>query len=127
MGGYGSGRKASHHVTSECIPIDTTLLLKHGYLAGAMEQSSTLTYTAKRQTFWRTWEGEQLESEQSGLNFTIERYTDGQPGLFRQWEACGHMTLRYGIKRDNASVQPLQIEVAMVTTQPHFSGRRWWF
>ncbi len=101
---------------------------KHGYLSGALVRNGVMTYTARRQTFKRTWESEQTEEEQqTGLNFTIERYADGEPGPFRQWEASGHITLQYDVKRGDEVAQPMQHEIALVVTHPNYGGQRWWF
>ena len=34
MGGYGSGRRKQHHITNDCITIDTAQLRKHKLLTG---------------------------------------------------------------------------------------------
>src|SRR6266568_5579266 len=120
MGGYGSGRRVRCSLISECLPVDTSFLLKRKMLTGG-KQGGKLTFTIGMKDI----KGKVTETKHN-LSCLVERYGE-EEGEFSKVDAAGHLTLRYGIKRGDTPVQPARIEVAMVTTQPHFGGQRWWF
>lgn len=105
MGGYGSGRTKRHHITDECISIDLSAL--HPFLRSE-EPSIVATCTETR--------GKQRE--QHKLRLTVTRYQPGE-GLFRCWDAIGHVTMRY--EKMGA------VHIPLVTTCPNYGGVRYWF
>src|ERR1051326_5244354 len=107
MGGYRSGRTKQHHSTDECIAIDTMALRKQGLFVGDTT-STTLTCTIN---------GIKTEGETTTahtMNIQVNRYRPGQPGPFSRWDATGHVTLSFGIKKGAEKPQKHRIDLPVV-------------
>lgn len=127
MGGFGSGRKATSQLTSEYIPIDTMMLLKRGCLTGdKLKTSGQLNFSVTQRTFEKWGQKAELPEKQA-LLMNVERYADGQPGMFSQWDASGHLSLTYTIKVGEVAPVPMCHDLPLVVTHPHYGGVRWWF
>ena len=77
MGGYGSGRKKVHAITGECLPLDTSFLLKRKMLTGKLKQGGELTFTISAKDV----KGKMTETHHT-LHCIVERYGD-EGGRFR--------------------------------------------
>src|SRR5947209_5190096 len=101
MGGLGSGRRTTAHLTTECLALDLTRFLKRGFLMGdKLVTGGSLAFTEEKQRFALRWEEKEKPTEKHSLYFLIERYADDeQAGMFRQGDAAGHVTLMYRVKR----------------------------
>jgi hypothetical protein len=122
MGGYGSGRTKWHHVTDECLPIDTMQLRKLGMLSGKkLEVGGQMSYTSTSKNV----KGKQ-EKRHHGIVMLVKRYAPGESGKFAKWEASGHLTLTYAVKQGEQQ-KAYHIDIPLVTTSPNYGGLRWWF
>ncbi len=81
MGGYGSGRRKVHAITSECLSLDTSLLLKRKMLTGKLKQSGDVTFTHRAKDI----KGKVKETQHI-LSCIVERYDD-EGGEFSRWDA----------------------------------------
>ncbi len=120
MGGYGSGRRKAHSITSECLPLDTSFLLSHRMLTGNLKQSSDLAFTSSS----RDIKGKVTTTHHT-LSCIVERYS-GEGGLFSRWDAAGHITLHYGIKQGEQT-KICNRDIPLVVTHPYYGGVRWWY
>ncbi len=68
MGGYGSGRRVRYSLTSECLPLDTSFLLKRKMLTGG-KQGGELTFTSSTKDI----KGKVTETKHN-LYCLVERY-----------------------------------------------------
>src|SRR5712691_3143292 len=133
MGGYGSGRRVSAQLTTECLTLDMSGFLKKGYLTGEkLTTGGNLFYTAyPSKRFPRRWAGPTKEGEMQerySLSFLIERYaTTEEPGTFHQLDASGHLTLMYTVKQGDLEPSLEHQEIPLVVTHPYMGGVRWWY
>src|SRR6266568_4652247 len=93
MGGYGSGRRKQYHITNECFPIDTSLLLKQKLLTGKLRQGATITFT----TTSKDLQGNMTEKRHH-LHCIVKRNAPGEAGELTKWNAVGQVTLFYGVR-----------------------------
>jgi hypothetical protein len=121
MSGYGSGRRRTHHLTGECLPIDTAYLRKCKMLTGKkLQQGKTITFTGSTKDI----KGKETETKHQ-LHCVVERYGD-EGGEFSKWDAVGHMTLLYDIRQGDQEKTCSQ-DIPLVVTHPNYGGVRWWY
>lgn len=116
MGGYGSGRIKAHHITDECIPIDTTALLKRKLLPSSGGKVS-LSYNLAARMF---------EHEHNTMRCKeVERAYTNSVGI----QVSGDVvTLSYRCKiGDQQMSGPQKIDISLVVTHPNYGGSRYWF
>ena len=119
MGGYGSGRRKAYPITSECLPLDTSFLLKRNLLTGKqLEQGGELTFTSSTKDI-----KDKVTETHHNLYCIVERYGD-EAGEFSKWDAAGHITLIYGVKRGDQHTNSSQ-DIPLVVTHPNYGGVRW--
>lgn len=120
MGGYGSGRRKQHHIISECLPLDTSFLLKRKMLIGKREQGATITFTGSATDI----KGKVTETHHN-LFCIVERYGD-EGGELSKWDASSHLTLVYGAKQGEQQ-KSFRQQIPLVVTHPNYGGVRWWY
>ncbi len=113
MGGYRSGRPASHLTTEQCVPIDTTQLRKRGYFAGERYTGKLAFYRQR----YRQRPGDAPPKEE-GMFLTYAP-APGGPG--------GTLTIRAAVHdlRTNETKQ-LRRTMEVVTTPCNYGGQRYW-
>jgi hypothetical protein len=130
MGGYGSGRTKTHHITGECIPIDTSRLLKQKLLADEKrEQGQTWTFTTTAKYLQReaySVRHKEVEKQtQHSIHVLVERYDQG--GTFARWDAIGHVTIGYTYSVEDENKGKQVVDLPLVVTHPNYGGVRYWF
>lgn len=120
MGGYGAGRRKTHLSISECIPLDTSFLLKRKMLTGDLVQSAELTFISRATDA----KGKMTETKHS-IDCLVKRYGE-ESGEFSEWRAAGHVTFRYRVKQ-GGQFKAYKQEIPLVVTYPNYGGCRWWF
>jgi hypothetical protein len=104
VGGIGSGtwvRQGTKTLVEEGLTLDLNKLIKDGALQPGQSVCGTLTWTRSRT-------GEKFAS----IGYEAD-LTD---------PTSGSMHLHY-----NANGNPVDYQVSLTTTRPHFGGIRWWF
>src|SRR5438105_4087457 len=111
MSGYGSGRRRKHHLTTECLPLDTSYLLKRKMLTGKkLKQGAEFTFGSSTKDI----KGKVTAGATHHLHCIVERYGD-EGGEFSKWDAAGHITLLYGVKQGDQQKTCTQ-EIPLVVT-----------
>ena len=124
MGGYGSGRRKTHHITYDCLSIDTMQLRKHKLLTSKkLSTGSHIKYVSQSKSV-----KEKVIEQHHELYVLVERYAPGNPpGELAKWDAIGHVTLLYGVKVGGEDKGKQHAELPLVVTHPNYGGVRYWF
>lgn len=126
MGGYGSGRNKTHLLTSECIPIDMSLLSRHRLLSGhRLRTGCRVVYTMPSSPAKE--KSETVETVENELTILIKRYASGRSGKYAVRGCAGHITLHYWVQGEGGERITREMDIPLAVTHPHLGGVRWWF
>jgi hypothetical protein len=124
MGGFGSGRRKTHHITNECLSIDTMQLRKHKLLTNKkLSTGAHIKYVSQSKSL-----KEKVTEQHHEIYVLVERYGSGDPsGEFAAWDAIGHVTLLYGVRIGGEDKGGQHVDIPLVVTHPNYGGVRYWF
>lgn len=103
MGGWGSGRHSGYPTVEDGLTIDLALMLRRGWISDGASGSGTLHWSRN---------GERFAS--IGHRYDLMDPANAWLALSYTWTPSGR--------------EPQQVEqrIPLVSTVPHFGGRRWW-
>lgn len=103
MGGWGSGRHSSYPAVEDGLKVDLALMLRRGWIRDGSSGNGRLSWSQRGETF-----------------ATIShRYDMRDP-------ARASLTLTFTWTPRNGKPTRVEQRIALVTTVPHYGGRRWW-
>jgi hypothetical protein len=113
MGGYLSGRRKRHSLTSECIELDLQSLRKYKLLTGKKPRAGgDLTFTI----------------ESKDVKGKVTRKEHHLSVIVYHEEHSTHLKLLYGVKRPGEEEsQSYMHDIPLETTQPNYGGQRYWY
>jgi hypothetical protein len=103
MGGYGSGRRASHMTVEEGLTVNLGLLMRRGWIKDGSTGSGSLS-----------WSNSGEPVAQIHYNYNV---TDPNEA---------YLILIYKIAWASAPATDVKQRIKLVHTRPNYGGRRWW-
>ncbi|WP_242774016.1 hypothetical protein [Sphingopyxis sp. YF1] len=103
MGGYGSGRQGGRPIADNALFVELSWMLRTGRAVDGEIRSGQLSWQRRGETF--AWIGYQCDM------------TDPDAAM---------LTLDYRRTPSGGEPESVTQRIRLVSTQPHFGGRRWW-
>lgn len=103
MGGWGSGRHSNHPVVEDGLTIDLGLMVRGGWIRDGASGSGNLHWSCNGKRFASI----------------AHRYDLSDPER-------ASLVLIYTWTPDGRKPEPVEQRIALVSTVPHYGGRRWW-